>query len=184
MNDEHPDLRSESPADLELCERALAAARRESEERWQSLLRVRADLENVRKRTEREKAEAHRYATGRLIEALLPVKDSLELGLAAGEAAADAAGLRQGMRLTLEKLESVLAEFGVETVDPHGEPFDPQRHEAIGVEPAGELPANAVSRVHQKGYLLHGRLLRPAAVTVAQAEAGSAGRPSAAASAD
>lgn len=166
---EQVDVDIETPEDLESCREALAAARKESDERWQALLRARAELDNLRKRSAREKADAYKYATGRLIEALLPVKDSLEMALDAPQASNDDDGLRQGVELTLNKLASVLADHGVETVDPEGEPFDPNRHEAIGVEPAAETPPDTVAKVHQKGYLLNGRLLRPAAVTVAQA---------------
>ena len=78
----------------------------------------------------------------------------------------DVETLRQGIALTLEKLQGVLAKFGVEVVDPMGEPFDPERHEAMSVAPVAELPPNSVAEVHRKGYLLNDRLIRPARVVV------------------
>ncbi len=148
------------------CLRALAACRAESEQRLEALLRARADLDNQGKRAARELEKAHKYAVSGLVEALLPVQDSLELGLAAARPGADLETLRQGMALTHEKLQGVLARFGVEVVDSMGEPFDPGRHEAMSMAPVDDLPPNSVAEVHQKGYLLNGRLIRPARVVV------------------
>ncbi|MFC1348753.1 MAG: nucleotide exchange factor GrpE [gamma proteobacterium symbiont of Phacoides pectinatus] len=148
------------------CLQALAACREESEARLQALLRARADLDNQAKRAARELEKTHKYAVSGLVEALLPVQDSLELGLAAARSDTDVETLRQGMALTLEKLQGVLAKFGVEAVDPVGEAFDPERHEAMSVAPTADLPPNSVAEVHQKGYLLNGRLIRPARVVV------------------
>ena len=113
--------------------------------------------------------KTRKYAVGRLLEALLPVKDSLEMGLEATGADTPIDVVRHGMELTLEKLDAVLADFGVETIDPKGQPFDPERHEAMSMAPIAELPPNSVAQVHQKGYLLNGRLIRPARVTVSKA---------------
>ena len=148
------------------CLQTLAACREESEERLQALLRARADLDNQAKRAARELEKTHKYAVSGLVEALLPVRDSLELGLAAARPGADVETLRQGMALTLEKLQGVLLKFGVEVIDPVGEPFDPEQHEAMSMAPATGLPPNSVAEVHQKGYLLNGRLIRPARVVV------------------
>jgi molecular chaperone GrpE len=155
-------------ADLATCQEALAEARQESEQHRDALLRARADLENMRKRMAREIDKAQKYGIGRFTEALLPVKDSLELALAAAEQSADDGSLTKGIEIALGEFDRVLREFGVETVDPQGEPFDPERHEAVGVEEPAELPANTVCRVQQKGYLLNGRLVRPARVIVSK----------------
>lgn len=155
-------------ASLEECRQALSDCQQESAQRQEALLRTRAELDNQSKRAARELEKAHKYAVARLLEALLPVKDSLELGLEAAQSAPSIEALHKGMALTLEKLESVLKEFGVEAIDPHGEPFDPARHEAMSMAPLAELPPNSVAQVHQKGYLLHGRVLRPARVTVSK----------------
>jgi molecular chaperone GrpE len=178
-NNHVPDERVPGGSAIELrsdedCLQALAACREESEERLQALLRARADLDNQVKRAARELEKAHKYAVSGLVEALLPVQDSLELGLVATRPGADVETLRQGMVLTLEKLQGVLAKFGVEVVDPMGERFDPERHEAMSMAPATGLPPNSVAEVHQKGYLLNGRLIRPAKVVVStQPVAGS-----------
>ena len=163
INATPPEAPREKNAD---CLQALAACRQESEERLQALLQARAELDNQAKRAARELEKTRKYAVGELVEALLPVQDSLELGLAAARPGVDVETLRQGVALTLETLRGVLAKFGVEVVDPKGEPFDPERHEAMSVVPATGLPANTVAEVHQKGYLLNGRLIRPARVVV------------------
>jgi molecular chaperone GrpE len=159
----------EVPPDLVECREALITCKQESEERLQALLRARADLDNHRKREAREMENTRKYAVGRLLNALLPVKDSLEMGLEATRAEPAIDVVRHGMELTLEKLDAVLADFGVETIDPKGQPFDPERHEAMSMAPIAELPPNSVAQVHQKGYLLNGRLIRPTRVSVSKA---------------
>lgn len=156
-------------ATLAACRQALAQCQQESAQYRESLLRARADLDNQAKRHSRELEKTHKYAVTNLLEALLPVKDSLELGLAAAESHAGVDSLREGMALTLEKLASVLGEFGVETLDPHEQAFDPEQHEAMSMVTLPELPPNSVAQVHQKGYRLHGRVIRPARVTVSKA---------------
>jgi len=157
-----------SEAALEACRQALTDCQQESTQRQEALLRARAELDNQSKRAARELEKAHKYAVASLLKALLPVKDSLELGLDAAQSEPSIEALQKGMELTLEKLESVLKEFGVEVIDPHGELFDPERHEAMSMAPVAELRPNSVAQVHQKGYLLHGRVLRPARVTVSK----------------
>jgi len=173
MSKEHKEPDREPDANdalsLDDCRQALKACRQESEQRLQSMHRARADLDNLRKRTEREIADTRKFAVADLLEALLPVADSLELGLTAADSGADADGLRQGIGLTLGKLAAVLADFGVEIIDPQGRPFDPERHEAVMTLSSSELPVNVVAQVHQKGYLLNGRLIRPARVAVTTA---------------
>ncbi len=156
-------------ATLESCQQALAQCQQESAQHREALLRARADLDNQAKRNARELEKTHKYAVAKLLEALLPVKDSLELGLAALDPQTDVESIREGMTLTLEKLDSVLCEFGVETLDPQGQPFNPEQHEAMSVVVLPELPPNFVAQVHQKGYQLHGRVIRPARVTVSKA---------------
>lgn len=154
---------------LEDCEKSLDAARQESVQHREALLRVRADLDNERKRAARELEKVHKFAVSQLLIALLPVKDSLELGLEAANQLPDPQALYHGMQLTLEKLNAVLLEFGVETIDPQGQHFNPEYHEAVSMEPVGDVPPNTVCRVQQKGYLLNGRVVRPARVTVSRA---------------
>ena len=154
---------------LDECRHALKACRQESEQRLQSMLRAKADLDNLRKRVDREMSDTRKFAVANLLEALLPVMDSLEMGLSAANSEADAESLRQGVVLTLDKLTAVLADFGAEIIDPQGLPFDPERHEAVMSLKSRELPVNVVAQVHQKGCLLNGRLIRPARVVVTTA---------------
>lgn len=134
------------------------------------VLRVRADMDNLRKRLAREMDQARRFAGERILGDLLPVVDSLEQGLA-GIAEQDPA--REGLALTLRQLLSALERHGVVPVDPAGQAFDPAEHQAISTQPAPGQPENSVIAVLQKGWRLHDRLLRPALVIVS-ASAGDA----------
>lgn len=154
----------------ELQER-LEQAQREAAHNWNQYLQLRAELDNVRKRAERELQNAHKYALDKFVAELLPVKDSLEMGLAAANETADIAKLREGTELTLKMLTAAVAKFGVSEIDPKGEKFNPELHEAISMQPSTEVAPNTVLHVIQKGYQLHDRLVRPAMVIVAQAAA-------------
>ncbi len=144
------------------------------DENWEKYLRAAAELENVRKRAARDVENAHKFALERFANELLAVRDSLEMGLAAGEDA-DVESLRQGKEATLQQLTTIMARFGVEEVDPQGEPFDPAMHEAMTIQPSADVEPGSVLTVFQKGYALNGRLLRPARVVVAAAVEDSAG---------
>ena len=162
--------RSESSGTpLEDVEKELSEARRAAQENLDRALRVQAELENVRRRAERDLAHAHRFALERFVSELLPVRDSLELGLAAsaGEEA-DAAGIAEGVELTLRMLEQAMDRFGVETLDPAGDPFDPRFHQAMTMQESDTAESGTVLTVVQKGYLLNDRLVRPAMVIVAE----------------
>jgi len=139
-------------------------------------LRALADMENLRKRLERQMEDARNYAVERFARELLPVVDSLELALATPVAGGEGvAQLRQGLENTLNLFFQALAKAGVVPVEAEAARFDPHRHQAIAmVEAEGE--PNRVLAVHQKGYVIHDRLLRPAMVTVAKAGSGDAGR--------
>lgn len=148
----------------------LEDARSKADENWDALLRTRAELDNLHKRMAREVENAHKYGLDRMISELLPVKDSMELGLgaSAGEVV-DAAKVREGIELTLKMLGSVLDKFGVTEVAPvPGDRFDPERHQAMSVQEGSGLPPGSVVMVVQKGYLLNDRLVRPALVMVAK----------------
>lgn len=131
-------------------------------------VRAVADAENFKKRLQRDKAESIRYANENLLRDLLQVVDSLDLALAhAGQGAANAS-LAEGVGLTRRVFRDVLERYGVkELPDPVGQPFDPNHHEANGLESSAEIPANSVVRVQSKGYIYNDRLLRPARVVVA-----------------
>lgn len=131
-------------------------------------LRARAELDNFRKRAARDVENAHKFALERFIGELLPVVDSIELSMDATRSVGDTAGLREGMDLTRRKFLDTLESFGVTTLDPQGEKFNPERHEAISIQSAEGTDAGTVITVMQKGYELNGRLLRPARVVVAK----------------
>ena len=148
----------------------LEAARDKAEENWNELLRGRAEMDNLRKRHDRDIEKAHKFALEGFVKELLPVRDSLELGLsAAAEGAADADKLREGTEMTLNMLASALEKFSVEMVNPEGETFNPELHQAMTMQERDDVPANTVVTVVQKGYLLNGRLVRPAMVIVSSA---------------
>ncbi|MEQ8231100.1 MAG: nucleotide exchange factor GrpE [Gammaproteobacteria bacterium] len=131
-------------------------------------LRARAEADNVRKRAERDVEAAHKYGQERLVNELLPVKDSLDLGLAAAATASDIESLREGMTLTAKMFGDFLDKLAVTAIDPAGERFDPELHQAMTMEASNEATPGTVLRVMQKGYLLNDRLLRPALVVVAK----------------
>ena len=144
----------------------IEALRGELEQLRAESLRERADLENQRKRLARDVEQARRFANERLLGELLPVFDSLDAGLAA--AAGEGGPLKDGLELTFRQLLKVASDNGLAVVDPTGQPFNPEHHQAISqADPAGAAPGSVV-QVFQKGYVLNGRLLRPALVVVAK----------------
>jgi molecular chaperone GrpE len=166
--DRAPDGDSEAlPApDLEM---ELKEARDEAAAHLDDLLRAKAEIENLRKRSARDLENAHKFGLEGFMNELLPVKDSVELGLdAAADAEVDADKLRQGLELTLKLFDTAADKYGLEEVNPEGQGFDPEYHQAMSTqEVAGKEPGTVVTVV-QKGYLLNGRLLRPAMVIVAR----------------
>lgn len=145
---------------------ALAAAQAKADENWNLYLRAAAEAENVRRRASRDIESAHKFALENFGRELLAVVDSLEMGLAAADSA-DADALREGSEATCKLLKTTLERFGIVEVDPEGEPFDPELHEAMSMMPAPNAEPGSVVQVIQKGYALNGRLLRPARVIVA-----------------
>jgi molecular chaperone GrpE len=158
--------------DVEELQRLLEEVRNKADENWSQVLRAKAELENLRKRHEREIEAARKFALEGFVGELLQVWDSLELGvLAAQEDKADVAKLREGSELTLKLLQGAMTKFGVEQLDPDGQPFNPDFHQAMSVQPRDDVPPNTVVSVMQKGYILNGRLVRPALVMVSQSAA-------------
>jgi molecular chaperone GrpE len=159
--------------DAEQLGQLLEDARSKADQHWEQVMRLRADLDNLNKRHARELENAHKFALERFVSELLGVWDSLELGHnAALEENVSVEKLREGTELTLKLLRDVMAKFGVEQLDPEGEPFNPDYHQAMSLQPRGDLPPNTVTAVIQKGYTLNGRLVRPAMVMVSQASSG------------
>lgn len=150
-------------ADLE---QRLKEAQLNAQEHHDAWLRAKAESDNIRKRSQTEVSNAHKYAVENFVSELVPVKDSLEAALAS-ESAADS--MRSGVELTLKQLKAAFEKFNVKEVDPTGEKFDPNRHQAISTVDADVEP-NTVVQVLQKGYLLHDRVIRPALVIVAKAK--------------
>jgi molecular chaperone GrpE len=158
---------SAADASPETLEQALAQAQSKAEEHWNSYLRAVAETENVRKRAQRDVEAASRYAVERFAADLLEVRDSLELGVQAGESA-DPGRLLEGMEATLRLVNRAFEKAGISVVDPLGEAFNPEFHEAMATQPSAEQAPGTVLAVIQKGYVLNGRLLRPARVLVAR----------------
>jgi molecular chaperone GrpE len=146
-------------------EKALLEAQRQASENWDRFIRAQAEMENLRRRVEKDLQNAHKYALEKFAKELLPVMDSLELGIAAS--IADTPDV--GAELTLKQFQNVFEKFGILAIDPVGEKFNPEQHQAMAMESAEGVEPNTVLKVFQKGYLLNDRLLRPALVVVAQA---------------
>jgi molecular chaperone GrpE len=153
----------------EALEQELEAARTEAEAAREQQLRAVAELENVRRRAARDVENAHKYGIERLASELLAVKDSMEMGLQAAEAADEDTAVVDGLRATLKLLDQCLAKFGISVIDPEDEAFDPEFHEAMAAQPSASHEPGAVMMVVQKGYRIHDRLLRPARVIVSRA---------------
>ena len=158
-----------SREEFDTLQRDLDQALAKADEHWKLYLGAHAEMENLRKRTERDVQNAHKFALERFFGELLPVRDSLEMGLAAAGGEVDVAQLREGVELTLKQLALAMEKFGLREVNPVGAKFDPSEHEAMAVVPSDQAEPNTVAQVVQKGYLLNDRLVRPAKVLVAQA---------------
>ncbi|MBX2808384.1 MAG: nucleotide exchange factor GrpE [Cellvibrionaceae bacterium] len=137
----------------------------------EQVLRAQADAQNARRRAEQDVEKARKFALEKFVNELLPVADNLERAIAAGADSEQAAPVLEGVELTLKSLQETLKKFHVAPVDPEGEPFDPQLHQAMSMVPNADVEPNTVLNVFQKGYTLNGRLVRPAMVVVASAPA-------------
>jgi molecular chaperone GrpE len=158
-----PDLRADVGS---AANAAVAAAEAKATENWNSYLRVVAEMDNLRKRTEREVENARKFAVERFAQELVTVGDALEAGINAG-AASPGPALLEGAQATLRQLHRAFEKAGIKLIDPAGQPFDPEWHEAMVAQESPE-PPNTVLNVIQKGYSLNGRLLRPARVIVSK----------------
>ena len=148
---------------LEAAEAAAGMARDE-------LLRVQAEMQNLRRRTEQDIEKAHKFGQEKFSTELLAVMDNLERSAAAAEASEDEAvqAIKEGVELTLKGFMDCFKRFNIEAVDPLGEPFDPQLHQAMSIQESPDAEPNSVIAVMQKGYTLHGRVIRPAMVMVSK----------------
>ena len=145
---------------------ALAELQAQAQEHRDNYVRVVAEMDNLRKRTAREIESAQRYAVEKFAADLLEARDSLELGIAA--AGNEVAKITEGLQATLRLIDKAFERAGISVIDPLGQPFNPERHEAMATQESTELAPGTVSTVVQKGYLLNGRVLRPARVLIAR----------------
>ena len=155
----------------------LEALQAEFDAQKDGVLRAQAETQNVQRRAERDVENAHKFALEKMVNELLPIVDNLERALTASEdqaAESGVAAIREGVEMTLSMFQQALTKFNIEAVDPQGEPFDPQLHQAMSMVENDQVEPNTVLTVMQKGYTLHGRLVRPAMVMVAKASAASA----------
>ena len=159
---------------VESLQAKLAAAQEKADDNWDQLVRVRAEMENIRRRSERDLVNAHKYALEKFAVELLPVIDSMEMGVAAAmDENANVSKLREGTEMTLKMFEAAIEKFGIKSVHPHGEAFNPEHHQAMTMIDSPEHEPNTVIDVMQKGYLLNERLVRPAMVVVSSANSGT-----------
>jgi molecular chaperone GrpE len=161
---------SASEDDADVMSSELAALQKKADEHYDQLVRAHAEIENLKRRHTQELEKAHKYALDKFVGELLTIWDSLELGLqAAQNDEADVASLREGTELTVKMFGDVMEKFNVERINPEGEAFNPEFHQAMSMVPNAEMAPNTVMAVMQKGVSLNGRLIRPAMVVVSQA---------------
>lgn len=157
-------------ARVEQLQAALAKAEAKANENWEHFLRAKAEMENIRRRGEKDLSNAHKFGLEKFVNELLPVVDSFELGLAAiSEGATDIAKVKEGSELTLKMLTNAVEKFGVSQLNPIGEKFNPDLHQAMTTQEKDGVEPNTVLAVVQKGYLLNERIVRPALVIISKA---------------
>jgi molecular chaperone GrpE len=148
-------------------EAKLARAEAKAAENWDHFVRTKAEMDNLRRRNAKDVENAHKYGTEKLVNQLLPVVDGMELGLAVDGASAES--LREGMELTMKMMQKMMENLGIEEINPINEKFNPEKHQAMSLQPSADVEPNTVIAVMQKGYTLNDRLLRPAMVMVSKA---------------
>lgn len=165
----HTELAEHEPTVAEL-QQALAQAEQKAQDNWDKAVRAQAEMENLKRRTQKDLEDAHKFALTGFAKELLPVLDSLALGLQAATGdSEEVKKFREGSELTIKQFESVFTKFKIETIDPIGQPFNAELHQAMAMQEVEGVEPNTVVNVFQKGYTLNGRLLRPAMVLVAKA---------------
>jgi molecular chaperone GrpE len=156
---------------IEDLQKQLKLAKKKAEENWDKAVRATAEMENFKRRTQKDLENAHKFGLEKFSKELLAVIDSLELGIQASTKSdnPEVVALRQGSELTIKQFEAVFAKFNIEALDPQGQAFNPELHQAMTMQPSADVEPNTVLNVFQKGYILNGRLIRPAMVVVSQA---------------
>ncbi|MEY3808036.1 MAG: hypothetical protein RI893_1012 [Pseudomonadota bacterium] len=169
IDDSHTEL-VEHEFTVEELQQALADAEQKAQENWDKAVRAQAEMENLKRRTQKDLEDAHKFALTNFAKEMLSVLDSLVLGLQAATGdSEDVKKFRVGSELTIKQFESAFAKFKIETIDPIGQIFNAEQHQAMAMQFVEGAEPNTVVNVFQKGYLLNGRLLRPAMVLVAKA---------------
>ena len=154
--------------DVEFLEGQLEKLQEQSKASLDKVVRAQAEMENLRKRAARDVENAHKYALEKFTNELLPIMDSLELGLSASVKAKNLDDLCKGMELALEMFNTVMEKFGITMIEPKGEKFNPELHDAVSMQETNDSNSGIIIEVMQKGYTLNGRLIRPAMVVVAK----------------
>ncbi len=169
LEDEHKDEEKlESPdKNADSLEAQLEKAQAKATENWDHFLRAKAEMDNLRRRNTKDVENAHKYGIEKFVTELLPVMDSMAMGLEVEEATAES--LREGMVLTTDMLKKMMEKLGIEEIDPMNEKFDAEKHQAMTMQPNPDVEPNTVIAVMQKGYSLNDRLIRPAMVMVSKA---------------
>jgi molecular chaperone GrpE len=155
---------------IEELQQALSDAEQKAQDNWDKAVRAQAEMENLKRRTQKDLEDAHKFALTGFAKELLSVLDSLVLGLQAATGdSEDVKKFREGSELTIKQFESAFAKYKIEAIDPIGQPFNAEQHQAMAMQVVEGAAPNSVVNVFQKGYMLNGRLLRPAMVLVAKA---------------
>jgi molecular chaperone GrpE len=171
VNEEHTHTElGEHEYTIEELKQELAEAKQKAHDNWDKVVRIQAEMENLKKRTRKDLEDAHKFALTGFAKELLLVLDSLVLGLQAATGdSEDVQKFRVGSEMTIKQFESVFAKFNIVAIEPMGQPFNPEQHQAMVMQVVEGAEPNTVVNVFQKGYMLNGRLLRPAMVVVAKA---------------
>lgn len=160
---------SEEVTEESSTEQELIDAQLKIKEYWDQIVRLNAEMENHRKRAQRDVENAHKYAVKNFSEALLPVCDSMEMGIVASEAEnSNIDSIKEGMQMTLSMFIQMMEKNGIKAIDPVNEKFDPEQHQAMSMQESADHESNTVIAVMQKGYMLNDRLVRPAMVVVSK----------------
>lgn len=169
LEDEHKgEEKLDSPeVNADSLEAQLEQAQAKASENWEQYLRAKAEMDNLRRRNTKDVENAHKYGIEKFVTELLPVLDSMALGLAVEDASAES--LREGMELTMNMLQKMMEKLNIEEINPLNEKFDPEKHQAMTMQPNADVEPNTVIAVMQKGYSLNERLIRPAMVMVSKA---------------
>ena len=155
---------------IEELKKELEEAKQKAHDNWDKAVRTQAEMENLKRRTQKDLEDAHKFALTSFAKELLPVFDSLVLGLQAATGdSEDVKKFREGSELTIKQFEALFAKFNIVAIDPMGQPFNAEQHQAMLMQVVEGAEPNTVVNVFQKGYMLNGRLLRPAMVVVAKA---------------